>query len=141
MKESLEKLKSTGKGVIWTGDLNVAILDFDVYDGETNKQRKKTAGFTPYERENFRNICGSVDLVDVFREFYPDEKNIFTFFSYRGKDLKGKNNGWRLDYFMATQDLVPLVNKVEIHRDRALSDHVPTVLYMQDPNVHLCTQE
>eukprot|EP00483_Globobulimina_turgida_P000773 UN00773 len=80
MKKYLNALQAK-KPVIWTGDLNVAILDFDVYDGETNKKRCKTPGFTPYERENFRNLCAELNLVDSYRHLYAKERvNHFTFF-------------------------------------------------------------
>eukprot|EP01084_Bolivina_argentea_P078651 142734_1 len=102
MKQWIKDLQEK-KPVIWTGDLNVAILDFDVYDGETNKNRKKSPGFTPYERENFRNILDELDLVDSYRHLYPKERdNHFTFFTKRSRatDMKKANKGWRLDYFV-----------------------------------------
>lgn len=138
MKEWLTELQ-TKKPVIWTGDLNVAILDFDVYDGETNKAREKTAGFTKYERDNFRKLSKELDLVDSYRHFYPKEREKhFTFFSARGKGMKDRNLGWRLDYFMVSKQLVNILEDVEVQKEKAYSDHVPLVLTMKHPDVALC---
>ena len=139
MNEHLKNLQNK-KPVIWTGDLNVAILDFDVYDGETNKNRCKTAGFTPYERENFRNMLDEINLIDSYRHFYPSEKkNHFTFFtarSFRG-NMKDQNKGWRLDYFIVSKQIINIIDDIQIRRDKSCSDHVPLVLTMKDPNVAL----
>eukprot|EP00485_Elphidium_margaritaceum_P000235 CAMPEP_0202695830 /NCGR_PEP_ID=MMETSP1385-20130828/9305_1 /ASSEMBLY_ACC=CAM_ASM_000861 /TAXON_ID=933848 /ORGANISM="Elphidium margaritaceum" /LENGTH=369 /DNA_ID=CAMNT_0049351907 /DNA_START=135 /DNA_END=1244 /DNA_ORIENTATION=+ len=126
------------KPVIWTGDLNVAVLDFDVYDGETNKQRAKSAGFTPYERDNFRKLRDELGLVDAYRHFYPNEREQhYTFFTAR-QNLKKQNRGWRLDYFMVSKTLINIVDDVQIRRDKECSDHVPLILMMKDPNEALC---
>jgi len=79
------------KPIIWTGDLNVAIENYDVYDGETNKNREKTAGFTPYERKNFRTLLNELKLIDSYRKFYPQaRKEAFTFWTARGGSMKKK---------------------------------------------------
>eukprot|EP00484_Ammonia_sp_Unknown_P022942 CAMPEP_0197035000 /NCGR_PEP_ID=MMETSP1384-20130603/12907_1 /TAXON_ID=29189 /ORGANISM="Ammonia sp." /LENGTH=360 /DNA_ID=CAMNT_0042464987 /DNA_START=135 /DNA_END=1217 /DNA_ORIENTATION=- len=139
MKDWLQKLQAT-KPIIWTGDLNVAILDFDVYDGETNKKREKTAGFTPYERENFRKLTDELTLVDSYRHFYPNEREKhYTFFTARarGTNMKKENKGWRLDYFMVSKSLINIVDDVQIRKEKACSDHVPLILMMKDPKVAL----
>merc|ERR1719373_138695 len=90
-REYITRLKGE-KPVLWTGDLNVAVLNCDVYDGETNKGRKKSAGFTDYERTFFRDFLIQEDLVDVYREFYPDVKGVdcHTFWSVRTGAKKKK---------------------------------------------------
>eukprot|EP01083_Nonionella_stella_P032243 88273_1 len=118
MKKWLKKMQNN-KPIIWTGDLNVAFLDFDVYDGETNKNRKKSPGFTPYERENFKNIKNECGLIDTFRHFYPKEREKhFTFFSNRsrGTDMKKENRGWRLDYFMVSKNIINIIDDVQIRK-------------------------
>ena len=139
MKEHLAKLQSK-KPIIWTGDLNVAILDFDVYDGETNKIRRKSPGFTPYEREKFRNLVKELDLIDSYRHFHPkDRESHFTFFTKRsrGSDMKKENKGWRLDYFVVSKSLINIIEDVQVRKDEDCSDHVPLILTMKDPNVAL----
>eukprot|EP01027_Heterolobosea_sp_BB2_P022887 GEZU01033772.1.p1 GENE.GEZU01033772.1~~GEZU01033772.1.p1 ORF type:complete len:415 (-),score=116.28 GEZU01033772.1:73-1317(-) len=113
------------KPVVWTGDLNVAILDIDVHSPKT---LTKCAGFTPQERASFRKMVTDCDLVDSFRHFYPNTKNMFSYWSYRSK-AKLKNAGWRLDYFMVSKSLV----EKEVLADSYIlplwdgSDHGPIV--------------
>jgi len=133
----IKNLQTKNKSIIWTGDLNVAIENYDVYDGETNKNREKTAGFTPYERSNFRDLLNTLQLVDSYRVLYPNvRREAFTFFSVRGGGKKN-GNGWRLDYFIVSKPIVPLINDIQIRRDTECSDHVPLVLTMKNPDVHL----
>jgi len=132
MRKHLENLTSK-KPTIWTGDLNVAIQDFDVFDGETNKNRSKGAGFTPYERTNFGEVVRDLQLHDVYREFYPDERSAhYTFWSFRSR-ARPVNKGWRLDYFVVTKDLLDAVKTIEVRKqfegkELALSDHVPLIM-------------
>merc|ERR1719410_2538372 len=106
MSKLIGKCLKSGKELIWTGDLNAALQDFDVYDGETNKNRKKSAGFTPYERTNLGSMILDHKLSDVYREAYPqDKENCMTFWSFRSGGRK-KNRGWRLDYYLVTAKLL-----------------------------------
>jgi len=124
---------NASKPVVLTGDLNVAHLQHDVYDGPVNKQRKKTAGFTDVERIAFGKLLLS-GFSDAFRHLHPDPKtDAFTFWTYRGNGMKAKNNGWRLDYFVVSNCLLPLVKGVEIRKAESLSDHVPLVLTVTTP--------
>jgi exodeoxyribonuclease III len=68
--KTLEK----SKPVVWTGDLNCAILDIDVHSPKTNQ---KTAGFTPQERKEFQKVLDS-GFIDSFRKYHPDEKDLYT---------------------------------------------------------------
>merc|ERR1712087_405037 len=84
------------KPVIWTGDLNVAHLSYDVYDGMTNKNRSKHPGFATYEREAFDTLIKTDGFIDVYRHFYQNEKDHhYTFWSYRGGN-RPKNRGWNI---------------------------------------------
>jgi len=137
MMKHLKSLTSK-KPTIWTGDLNVAIQDFDVFDGETNKKRSQGAGFTPYERTNFGEMVRDLQLHDVYREFYPEERSThYTFWSFRSR-ARPVNKGWRLDYFVVTKDVLDAVKTIEIRKqfegtELALSDHVPLIMCF-DPN-------
>ena len=118
------------KPVIWTGDLNCAYHDYDVYDGETNTQRKKTPGFTPYERAHFGQILES-GMIDAYRQLYPDaRKEAYTFFSIRGK-MKPSLRGWRLDYYLLSPNLKERVIDVENIQSCDLSDHTPLILTLK----------
>jgi len=127
MRDYLQELDEK-KPTIFAGDLNVAVLDYDVYDGETNKKRKLTAGFTDAERSAFKGWLND-GFVDVYRHFYPDARGheSYTFWSYRG-GMKAKGKGWRLDYFLVSPCILPNVKKIEILTEQNISDHVPLVL-------------
>jgi len=127
-RQHLHKLEES-KPVVWTGDMNVAHLPFDVYDGEKNRARQKGAGFTMYEREAMDTLIVEDGFVDAYRLLHKEEKtNHYTFFTYRQK-MKVKNKGWRLDYFIVSPELIPVINAVTIHREEECSDHVPIVLH------------
>jgi exodeoxyribonuclease-3 len=83
------------KPVIYCGDLNVAHEEIDLKNPKTNH---KNAGFTDEEREKFSTVL-SHGYIDTFRYFYPDRKDIYSWWSYRFKSRE-KNAGWRIDYFV-----------------------------------------
>jgi exodeoxyribonuclease III len=116
---NLEKLKP----IIWTGDLNCAFLDIDVYDP---KKCKKVAGFTDEERAVFKQYFDH-GLIDVYRHFYPTKSDVFSYYGYRHA-MKSQNKGWRLDYFLVSNVLkVKLVDST-ILKECEGSDHVPILL-------------
>lgn len=122
----INKLKET-KTVIWTGDLNVAHQEIDIYDP---KGHDKTAGFTPDERNWFDGILKS-GYVDIFRDLHPDSKE-FTFFSYR-HNARTLGRGWRLDYFVINKEGLTdgLVKECSIDSGiSGFSDHVPLTLLL-----------
>lgn len=110
------------KPVILTGDLNVAHEEIDLKNASSNVQ---TAGFTPDERAAFTRLlaCG---FVDTFRTLYP-AKVQYSWWSYRFR-AREKNAGWRIDYFVVSQRLMPLVKDSTIHNEIGGSDHCPVEL-------------
>jgi len=121
----LKKLEQT-KPVIWCGDLNVAHQEIDLKNPKSNK---KNAGFTPQERESFTKILGS-GFVDVFRHFYPKEEGAYTFWTYTG-GARGKDVGWRLDYYIVSQSILPSIKATAIRKHIMGSDHAPIVLLVE----------
>lgn len=89
------------KVIIVTGDLNVAHEDIDHFNSD-NPKSKLQAGTTTQEKESFKsNVLIKSNLIDTFREFYPNERT-YSYFSPRKGELGRKNNeGWRLDYVLA----------------------------------------
>jgi hypothetical protein len=68
---------------------------------------------------------------DVFRELYPDKQQ-FSFFNFRGNE-KARNRGWRIDYFIVSEDLMKeegLVYDCMIDTSTDFSDHCPVVLLL-----------
>ncbi|GJD08441.1 Exodeoxyribonuclease [Galdieria sulphuraria] len=112
------------KPVIYTGDLNVAHQEIDIYQP---KGHEKHAGFTPQERQKFTDLlqCG---FVDAFRYLYPHRQS-FTYWSKRAK-AKERNHGWRLDYFVTSERLVPCILECEMFENIYISDHCPLMLHL-----------
>ena len=111
------------KPVVLCGDMNVAAEEIDLKNPKTNT---KNAGFTPEEREKFRNLKNS-GFTDTFRYFYPDAEGIYSWWSYRFK-ARERNSGWRIDYFLVSEDLNGSIKDALIHTDITGSDHCPVEL-------------
>jgi exodeoxyribonuclease-3 len=88
------------KPVILCGDLNVAHKEIDLKNPKTNR---KNAGFTDEERGAFSQLLAT-GFVDTYRYFYPEKEGVYSWWSYRFK-AREKNAGWRIDYFVASEDI------------------------------------
>ncbi len=111
------------KSVIYCGDLNVAHQEIDLKNPKTNR---KNAGFTADEREKFSTML-SHGYIDTFRYFYPEQEQIYSWWSYRFK-AREKNAGWRIDYFVVSEDLKDKLKDASIHTEVLGSDHCPVEL-------------
>ncbi|KAF1295666.1 exodeoxyribonuclease III [Enterococcus sp. JM4C] len=118
-REYLNELK-TKKPVILCGDLNVAHKEIDLKNWKTNQ---KNAGFSPQEREKFTELLDS-GFVDSFRHFYPELEGAYSWWSYRF-NARANNAGWRIDYFVVSDDLTDKLTDAKIHADITGSDHCP----------------
>ena len=81
------------------------------------------AGFTDQEREKFQLLLDA-GFIDTFRYFYPEQTNIYSWWSYRFK-AREKNAGWRIDYFLASASLTDKLKEAKIHTEIFGSDHCP----------------
>ena len=108
------------KPVIVCGDLNVAHQEIDLKNPKTNR---RNAGFTDEERAKFTTLLES-GFTDTFRYFYPDQKDIYSWWSYRFR-AREKNAGWRIDYFLVSNRLREKLTEAKIHTDIYGSDHCP----------------
>ena len=111
------------KPVIYCGDLNVAHKEIDLKNPKTNHMN---AGFTDEERACFTKVLES-GYIDSFRYFYPDRKDIYSWWSYMFKSRE-KNAGWRIDYFVVSEKLKDRMKDAKIHTDIMGSDHCPVEL-------------
>lgn len=118
----LNRLKAK-KGVILCGDLNVAHQNIDLKNWKTNQ---RNAGFTIEEREKFTQLLAN-GYIDTFRYFYPEKEGIYSWWSYRFNARKN-NAGWRIDYFVVSEDLKERLVDAKIHTDITGSDHCPVEL-------------
>ena len=126
LKSHIDTLRKT-KPVIWTGDLNVAHEDIDIWEP---KGHEKIAGFTKEEREWFHEFL-SENWCDVFRTLYPDRQQ-FSFFNFRG-NARAKGHGWRIDYFIVPKEFMEtegLVYDCSINSQIDFSDHLPVALVL-----------
>ena len=107
------------KPVILCGDLNVAHEEIDLKNPKTNRQN---AGFTDQERQQMTTLLAS-GFIDTFRTLYPEQVT-YSWWSYRFQ-ARQKNAGWRIDYFVVSDRLMPQVTEARIHTEIMGSDHCP----------------
>jgi len=110
------------KPVIFCGDLNVAHTEDDLANPKPNQGKK---GFTKEEREGIDSIINA-GFVDTFRIF-TEGNGHYTWWSHFANS-RARNVGWRIDYFFASESLVPHITRAKIHPDIMGSDHCPVSL-------------
>ena len=111
------------KPVIMCGDLNVAHKEIDLKNPKSNR---RNAGFTDEERKKMTDLLQS-GFIDTFRYIYPDKENEYSWWSYMGK-AREKNIGWRIDYFITSNDIKQNIQDAKIHQKIMGSDHCPVEL-------------
>ena len=111
------------KPVVLCGDLNVAHQEIDLKNPKSNRGN---AGFSDQEREKMTALLGS-GFADTFRALYPDRTGAYTWWSYRFNARKN-NAGWRIDYFIVSERLLPRVKDQITHADVTGSAHCPVEL-------------
>ena len=124
-RKYLKKLDKN-KPVILCGDLNVAHKEIDLKNPKTNR---KNAGFTDEEREKMTELLHA-GFVDSFRFLYPDKTDSYSWWSYMGK-AREKNVGWRIDYFIVSQDIKDKIKEAMIYPEVMGSDHCPVGLIIE----------
>ena len=114
------------KPVIMCGDLNVAHEEIDLKNPKSNRGN---AGFTDEEREKMTELLHS-GFVDSFRFLYPDKTDSYSWWSYMGK-AREKNVGWRIDYFIVSEDIKDKIKEAMIYPEVMGSDHCPVGLIIE----------
>ena len=120
-RKYLLKLNET-KPVIMCGDLNVAHEEIDLKNPKTNR---RNAGFTDEEREKMTELL-EAGFTDTYRCIYP-EKVEYSWWSYMGR-AREKNIGWRIDYFIVSNELSKKIKEAKIYTEIMGSDHCPVGL-------------
>jgi len=113
------------KGVVVCGDFNVAHNDIDIKNPASNHHN---AGFTDEERSKFSALLDS-GFRDSWRDMHPDEVQ-YSWWSYRFK-ARERNAGWRIDYFLVSQDIAHRMASAGIHGEILGSDHCPVELELR----------
>jgi exodeoxyribonuclease-3 len=109
------------KPVIACGDFNVAHRNIDLARPKANYN--KYAGFMQEEIDGMdRYTAGG--LADSFRRLNPDTRDKYTWWSYRA-GAREKNIGWRIDYFIVSENYLPEVKDAFILDSVSGSDHCP----------------
>lgn len=121
LREYLSSLMKK-KSVIVSGDLNVAHNEIDLKNPSSNHH---SAGFTDEERDKFTKLL-SLGFIDSFRYLHPEEVK-YSYWSYLRK-ARERNAGWRIDYFLVSDDLKNKIKRAEILNDIYGSDHCPVLL-------------
>ena len=107
------------KPVIYCGDLNVAHEEIDLKNPKSNRGN---AGFSDEERAKFSELLAA-GFADTYRRLYPDRVQ-YSWWSYMFQ-ARAKNAGWRIDYFVTSERLLPRVRDSFILTDVMGSDHCP----------------
>ena len=118
---------ATQKSVIFCGDLNVAHEEIDLKNPKTNHHN---AGFSDEERQSFTTLLNN-GFTDSFRYLHPDQTDIYSWWSYRFH-ARDHNAGWRIDYFIVSNDLKNRITTANILTDIYGSDHCPVELVIPD---------
>jgi len=113
------------KPVIVTGDFNVAHAAIDLKNDKSNYN--KTSGYTQKEIDGLDGIL-SIGLKDSFRELNPEEVK-YSFWSTRF-NARASNAGWRIDYFLVSDSIMPKVTSAFIDNETFGSDHCPLGLVL-----------
>jgi len=121
----LKKLEKS-KPVVVCGDLNVAHREIDLARPKPNYN--KTAGYTQAEIDGMDNLM-SASFIDTYRHLHPDTVK-YSWWSYRA-GARGKNIGWRIDYFLVSAQLSDKILAAEIHDQVMGSDHCPVFLELE----------
>lgn len=114
------------KPVVVCGDMNVAHEEIDLRNPKTNRMN---AGFTDEERQKMTTLLQS-GFTDTFRHLHPTDEGIYSWWSYRFR-AREKNTGWRIDYFLISDRLVPKLESASIHTQILGSDHCPVEVGLQ----------
>jgi len=120
----LDVLVATGENIILAGDFNTAHMPIDLRNPQGNK---KTSGFLPEERA-WVDTYLEHGFMDAYRRLYPQRVQ-YTWWTYR-MAARQRNVGWRIDYFLVSEKLLPRVKDVIIHESVLGSDHCPVSLIL-----------
>lgn len=111
------------KPVVTCGDFNVAHEEIDLKNPKSNRGN---AGFSDEERASFGTLLDA-GFTDTFRAQHPDATGAYSWWSYRFNARKN-NAGWRIDYFLVSDDVADRVVDTSIHDEVFGSDHCPVEL-------------
>lgn len=116
----IEKIRKSGKKIIFCGDINTA---HEAIDLARPKENEENTGFLPEERAWLDEVVNH-GYVDTFRHFYPTKAGAYTYWDQKTA-ARERNVGWRIDYFFISPDLLKHLKSAKIHNEIYGSDHCP----------------
>ena len=119
-------LVESWKNVIITWDLNIAHTEMDI---ARPKENENSIWFLPEERAKITELLEN-GYIDVFRYFYPDKKDVYSWWTYRAW-ARQRNVWWRIDYFLVNKDFIDKVEDIKYLTDVMGSDHCPVMLTLK----------
>ena len=122
----VNKIRKTGRTVIWGGDVNCAHQEIDLARPKNNIN---SIGFLPEERDWITKVIKH-NWIDVFRHFNPDEV-VYSWWHMVSKSRE-RNVGWRIDYFFIDKKILHKVKHISYLTDQKGSDHCPVKLELKD---------
>jgi exodeoxyribonuclease III len=117
------RLRAEGRELLLCGDVNIARTEMDVHPRE---RKPMAVGQRPEERAMFETLLGT-GLTDVGRAMDPDNSGLFTWWA-PWRNLRARNIGWRLDYFLASPGVSTRARSCVVQADVGTSDHAPVVM-------------
>ena len=122
----IQELKKKIPNLIISGDYNICHTAIDIHNPQRNKN---TSGFLPEERDWVTKFIAS-GFVDSFRYLNTEPHN-YSWWSYRANS-RVKNLGWRIDYNMISESLLPNLNRSVNLSQAVHSDHCPVLVEIID---------
>jgi exodeoxyribonuclease-3 len=117
---------SADKPVVICGDLNVAHHEIDLKNPGPNRGN---AGFSDEERADFQALLNA-GFTDSFRFLHPDATGAYSWWSFRA-NARANNTGWRIDYFLVSDNLQGRIEQASIYPEVMGSDHCPVGLILR----------
>ena len=114
------------KGVVICGDMNVAHEEIDLKNPSTNHFN---AGFSDEERGKMTELLAA-GFCDSWRMQHPGEAK-YSWWSYR-MQARERNVGWRIDYFLVSDNIKDRIVSTDILNDVFGSDHCPISIDISD---------
>ena len=112
------------KPVILCGDLNIVSENIDAWDGVS----VKTVGcFTEWEHRDFNSLMKQTGLVDTYRFLHPEGRD-YSYFFQNKPEYRLMNQGFRIDYCLMSEELLPYLIKSEILTNVTYTTNSPLLI-------------
>lgn len=118
-----EVLKHSDRKLL-CGDMNIVVDGRDCWDRQFARNQ---ANFHDWERKAFLKLLDKGNLIDTYRAFNLFSSE-YTYFFRNDKDVRAKNQGHRIDYFLASRSFEPNIARAEIIKDFTVTTNDPILL-------------